>query len=245
MGSAGLWHRIWYSQQFELDGTSCGCLRSLCYRSYLVYASLDIPNYVEVYELVLVAFGLVRKRFLPPRDDPIEFRRKIIESLWARTNITLSSCAIILFILLNVFTLMVLLRDNPPLTALTYVIVVKWSPWPWQLLSLILAPLSLAIVFLVDDAAGQYGTAARTNNQKLRELSIYKFKQIGRIIRVRLTIAIIFWFVVGGHTILFFNKLNCWFDVPANIVKWLKPVYGNEFLRSPCMAIRPVGGTKI
>jgi hypothetical protein len=177
--------------------------------------------------------------------DPQEFHRTTIGSLWAKASIALSIITILTFLWSNLVETGVVFKDNPLLIAVGYFLVVDWSLRPWQLFPIALAVLSVAIVFLVDDAAGQYHLAKTEGKDELVARSETKFRAIERITRLRLILFIVFTLLVGAHTLLYFNSTQCWLNVPSNIEGWAEWVYGKRMPRAHCSISSLIGSSSL
>lgn len=118
------------------------------------------------------------------------------------------------------------IQDNPLLTVLGYSLVVDWSLRSWQLFVAALAGLSLAIVFLVDDAFKDYEAAEERNDGAELARAKRKLSWVERLVRLRFIFTLVYMILVGGQTVLFFNSSACWVPVPANVQTWAEFFYG-------------------
>ena len=175
--------------------------------------------------------------------DPQEFHRTTMGSLWAKASIALSIITILTFLWSNLVETGAVFKDNPLLIAVGYFFVVDWSLRPWQLFPITLAVLGLAIVFLVDDAAGQYHLAKAERKDELVARSETKFRAIERLTRLRLVLFVVFTLLVGAHTLLYFNSTQCWLNVPSNIEGWAQWVYGKRMPRAHCSVSSLIGSS--
>jgi hypothetical protein len=166
--------------------------------------------------------------------DPDEFYRTTISSLWAKTSFTLAGATIIAFLWVNLVRSGALLESNPLLTVLGYFIIVDFSLPPWQILTVLVAGLSVLVVFMVDDAGGQYRNGKDNQNAALISRAEWKFSLIERLARFRLVSAITLWLLVGGQAFLYFNSTKCWFALPANVDQWARWAYGHKMPASLC-----------
>lgn len=170
--------------------------------------------------------------------DPDEFQRTTVGSLWAKTSIVLALITICGFIIANIIFTGAFLESNPLITVLGYAFIIDWSAvFPYQIITLVLAGLSVFIVYAVDDAAGQHRHAVSKNDKTLLSRSETKFRLLERIVRVRLILFILLNLSVACQTVFNVNSLKCWFDVPANIGIWVHWVYGDHFARTHCLKI--------
>jgi hypothetical protein len=96
------------------------------------------------------------------------------------------------------------------------------------------ALLSLGIVFWIDDAAGEYRNAEKNGDPAQLNSANRKLGWIG-LARLRLVLMLALWFLVGGQALLYFNSLNCWFSVPANVESWAKWAYGDKLPEKHCI----------
>jgi hypothetical protein len=168
--------------------------------------------------------------------NPEEFYRKVIKSLWARTSIALSLATVVAFLLSNFFFNGAIFRENPLLTVFGYFLVVDRNFYPWQLLTILVALLSIVIVFWIDDANGEYHLARKHADEKTITAVEKRFGRIERLIRLRFLFAIVVWLLVGSQAILYFNSQNCWFDVPASVTRWAAWAYGPKVPPRDCVA---------
>jgi hypothetical protein len=117
-------------------------------------------------------------------------------------------------------------KANPLSTVLGYFLIVDWSPRSWQLFVVALAALSITIVFLVDDANGDYREAVETNDRIELVRVERKFVWIEHLARLRFVFIVLFWILVGCQTGLYFNSGACWKRVPVNVQAWAEFIYG-------------------
>lgn len=165
--------------------------------------------------------------------DPEEFRRATIGSLWAKANIVVALTTLCVFVFGNI--LLTLPATNPLITVFGYIFVVDWSAiFPYQILVLLLAGLSIGLVFLVDDAVGQHRHAMSKEAENLLIRSSSKLRWIERLARIRLILFLLFNLCVAGQTLLYINSLKCWFSVPENITSWGAWIYGDRMPESLC-----------
>jgi hypothetical protein len=171
---------------------------------------------------------------------PEPFRTKMLGTLWAKTNIVLAIGTIVAFVTTNFIFSGSFLKSNPLLTIVGYFLVIDYSSLrPWQLLSIGLATLSLIIAFWIDDVAADFMYATRKADQGLLRSAERKLGWIERLGRFRLLLAILFWLIVGGQTLLYFNSVKCWFTVPANVESWAQWVYGDRLPQAHCGTEHP------
>ncbi len=157
---------------------------------------------------------------------PEKFHRKTFGTLWAMTNVALAVVTILSFIMVNFVLDGAIFKTNPLLTVFGYFLVVDWSQRSWQLFAFALALLSLALVFLVDDANRDYRDAVKTKDRVERVRVERNLVLIERLARLRFIFALAFWILVGGQTVLYFNGRACWMPEPANLQDWAEFVYG-------------------
>jgi hypothetical protein len=125
--------------------------------------------------------------------NPKLFQWKIIGSLWARASIMLSGASLLSFATVNLVLNGTIFKHNPLLTPLGYLLVVDWKPQLWQIGALASSALSLALVFLLNDASGEYRIARESNDRALLTAAEQKFGWLERLSRVRLLFVLLFW----------------------------------------------------
>jgi hypothetical protein len=157
---------------------------------------------------------------------PTKFHRKILGTLWAKTSIGLAFLTVLSFIVVNFIFSGAVFKANPLSTVLGYFLIVDWSPRSWQLFVVALAALSITIVFLVDDANGDYREAVETNDRIELVRVERKFVWIEHLARLRFVFIVLFWILVGCQTGLYFNSGACWKRVPVNVQAWAEFIYG-------------------
>ena len=160
--------------------------------------------------------------------NPAEFRRRTLSSLWAKATIAATLLTLVGFLITNFLLNAAVFDANPLLTVLGYFLLFDWSSPPWQLLLLATSVLSLSIVFLIDDTGGQYRVGVQTGDIALVARAKRKLGWIERLARLRLVLAVMFWLIVGSHTVLYFNSLKCWSRLPVNVQAWAEWVYGQR-----------------
>ena len=166
--------------------------------------------------------------------NPEEFRRTTFGSLWAKSNIAMSCGVLIAFVWFNIMNSADSAGHNPFITVFGYFFVIDWSFRPWPLLSVVLATISVILVFSVDDASGQYRIGAAEGDTLLVNRANRKFAYIEILARVRLLIFIALTLVVGVHAVLYLNSLECWFTLPNNTARWGQWVYGDRMPEMMC-----------
>jgi hypothetical protein len=170
--------------------------------------------------------------------DPTLFHTEIINNPQGWARIAFSAAVILSFLTSNLLSHSALLQHNPFLTAIDYLFVVDWSVLPTQLLAPFIALLSLAIVFWLDYEKRDYQHAILTNNGPLREHAERQFGWIERIVRLRSTLLLLYWLLFGGHLLLYFNSLHCWFAVPENVASNAQWLYGARMPHGNCLTLR-------
>jgi hypothetical protein len=166
--------------------------------------------------------------------QPLRFYRKVVGTLWAKASIATAILAIGSFLITNLIFSGVVFQKNELLTVFGFFILADWSIKPWQILTIALSVLSVGIVFWLDDVVGDYQEAEEHNNVLLLKASTKKLGWIERLMRLRLVLAMLFWFTVGAHTLLYFNSLKCWFFLPHNVENWAIWIYGDRMPPEKC-----------
>jgi len=166
--------------------------------------------------------------------DPDEFRRRVIGSLWAKTNLGLSIITIAIGLLIVAWKLLASDVKNPLLTTLGYLLVVDWNVRPWHALALMVAVLAILIVYLIDDAGGQYQVANKNGNEKMVAWARKKFALAEGIVRLRLLLVVALWCIIGAQALLYFNSRQCWFNVPPNVADKAQWIYGDRYAPAVC-----------
>jgi hypothetical protein len=168
--------------------------------------------------------------------NPELFRWDVMGSLWAKTSIALALVTIVAFLFSNLVLTGVVIQQNPLLTPLGYFLMVDWSWGSWQILLVLVAALSLLIVFLVNDVGGKYDIAIKHADNKLLATAERRFGIIERILRVRLVLTLTSWLLVAAQALLYFNSSQCWFDLPSNVGSWANWAYGRKMPHRHCSA---------
>jgi hypothetical protein len=166
--------------------------------------------------------------------EPALFHRQTIKSIWGIGSIVLSLTTILIFLITNFVFTGAVFRKNPLLIVLGYAFVVDWSMPPWQLSMVAAAFLSLAIVVLLNYVNIEYEYAQKEGRKDLLYRTQRKFVWIEVVARIRLILTAIFWLTVGGHTLLYFNSLKCWFAVPLVIDSHARTLYGDRMPQANC-----------
>lgn len=138
------------------------------------------------------------------------------------------------FVFVNFLITGAIFKQNPLLIPLGYFLVVDWTLRSWQVLILILAGLSLAIVFLVNNVGGKFDIATKLNDQRMLGSAERDFGLIERLVRARLVLSVILWLLIGMQAIFYFNSSRCWFSVPPSVDGWVDWLYGKSIPRSNC-----------
>jgi MFS family permease len=166
--------------------------------------------------------------------NPEEFRRKIMGSLWAKTNLGLAGVTILTFVMINFLGTGAIFRENPLLTVLGYFLVVDRPLFPWQVLTIVVATLTFILVFWLDDVYGEHKNAKSLNQTQLVGAAERKFGWIERISRLRFVLVITLWLLVGAQALLYFNSQNCWSEIPPNAERWAAWAYGPKLPPKSC-----------
>jgi len=170
--------------------------------------------------------------------NPTLFHWKIRRSLWAKTSIALSIATIVSFIIANLVLTGAVLHNNPLLTLFGYFLLVDWNLRPWQVLTVVIAALSIGIVYWVDDVGGDFSYARQQQDNELLTRAERRFGWIERLTRLRLVLVVVLWVMVGAQALLYFNSFGCWFNMPPNVQSWAQWVYGDRLPESRCSSGR-------
>lgn len=160
-------------------------------------------------------------------------------SLWARTSIAVSFGVVVGFLASNLLIDMVVLEKNPLLTPLGYLLLVERQPEPWQLCLLAGALLNLAVLYLVNDAAGLARIAAQTGAATLDAVAVRRFACSERMARIRTLCLLGYWAMVGGHLVLYVNSQQCWFVLGPDLSGAAMRLYGARMPELSCIATSP------
>jgi len=168
--------------------------------------------------------------------DPGLYHEQVVKSLWGRTGIAFSLLTIISFLFTNLIATGGILHPNPLLNTLGYVFLIDWSAPPWQLLSLASAVLSLFIILRLDYVFREYTYAVDHGQEETRSRTDRKFLVVEFAARVRFILFCAFWAIVGGHTFLYLNSLDCWVsEIPNAIEEAARKVYGKRMPEPNCV----------
>jgi len=167
--------------------------------------------------------------------DPGLYHERAVKSLWGVTGIVLSLLTVIAFIFTNLIATGGIFHPNPLLNAMGYVFLIDWSAPPWQLLSLASALLSLFIILRLDYVFREYRYAVDHGREEIRSKTDRKFFIVELATRVRFILFLAFWMIVGGHTFLYLNSLDCWLSkIPNSIEEVGRMVYGKRMPPLTC-----------
>ena len=83
------------------------------------------------------------------------------------------------------------------------------------------------------------GLATKKGNEELNARATFKFHCIKYLGRIRLVVFVLFWMIVAGHTVLYFDSLTCWFEIPTNTQQWAEWVYGERMPPNSCIQSIP------
>jgi hypothetical protein len=123
--------------------------------------------------------------------NPELFQWKMMGSLWAKTSIALSCASLLTFATANLVLDGTVFQHNPLLTPLGYLLLIDWTPKLWQVCAVLGSLVSLALVFLVNDASGEYRIAHSSGNDGLLNAVERKFGWIERLARLRLLVILL------------------------------------------------------
>jgi hypothetical protein len=167
--------------------------------------------------------------------NPDLFRFKVMERLWAKASIAIASLSLLTFAFAQLYTLA--FGKNGIIAPVEWLLLIDWKTlWSWQICALLGSVLSLAIVFLVDDASGEHRIAQATRNSKLVEAAKAKLAWIERLKRIQFLVWVVFWVLLGPHMLLYVNSTQCWFSLPSTLQEWAQSIYGDRYPRSKCSA---------
>jgi hypothetical protein len=163
--------------------------------------------------------------------NPDLFEWKITGSLWAKSSIILACGSITTFIVAHILFNGVLSSDNPLLTVFGYLLTINWSLGSWQILAITASVMTIVIVFLVNDVAGEYRIAEKNNDGLLRLRAANKLIITERLTRIRLIVVVLGWLLVGGQALLYFNSIQCWVTIPPRVERWSVAIYEDRVPR--------------
>jgi hypothetical protein len=162
------------------------------------------------------------------------YHRQALYSLRGRATIGLAILTVVGFIVINVVLSGAIFETNPLLTPLGFLFLLKQGVPPWQILSLLIATLSLWIVFWLNEAniVRQYGS--EQNLPDIVEQAERKFYWAERLGRLRFVLFVIFQLILAGQALLFFNGRQCWFDISDTVAVRAEWLYGARMPGSDC-----------
>lgn len=167
---------------------------------------------------------------------PKRLQETLVTSLHGRITIFLSLFTLASFIAFNVFPQIVETGGaNPLLHVAGYMFLVDWSQiWPWQWLSLIVAALSVTIIFWLDMARRRHRWANEDKALGKEGWGIrlawaeFEIKMIERLARLRTLCVIGFIALVGSQAFLYFNSQGCWVMPPPHVQAAAHYLYGDR-----------------
>ena len=77
------------------------------------------------------------------------------------------------------------------------------------------------------------GLATKKGNEELNARATFKFHCIKYLGRIRLVVFVLFWMIVAGLTVLYFDSLTCWFEIPTNTQQWRNGSMASVCLPTP------------
>jgi hypothetical protein len=169
--------------------------------------------------------------------NPALIRWNVMGSLWAKTSFGIAGGSLLAFAAGKGSKLLLedgMRQENPLLTPLGYLLLLDWKLGPWQVCALTGSVLSIVLVFFVNDVSGKYRIAQERHDAGLLRTAERNFGWIERLARLRLLFVILFWCLVGTHTILYVNSTRCWFLLPPTLHTWVQNIYGDRLPTEDC-----------
>jgi hypothetical protein len=160
--------------------------------------------------------------------DPEQFHLDVMCSLWARTTFVMSCISVVVFLVTNLALSGAIFEGNPLLTPLGYLLLLHWPVPPWQACAVIGSVLSVAVVFMLDKAMRKYELARKRQDSALQRNLERSLGWIERLARLRLMFLVVFWLLVGTHTVLYVNSQHCWLSLSPEWQDWARYIYGNR-----------------
>ncbi|HKZ03698.1 MAG TPA: SEC-C domain-containing protein [Pyrinomonadaceae bacterium] len=160
-------------------------------------------------------------------NNPEWFHDQVKTTIFAKITLFVSVFTIVAFLIQNAWDLVAggQFPDNPFVSVVGYFFLIEWSAPPWQLLGLLGAALSLAIVFWIDWAYKKRSAAERTGDAKLHAESDSDFGHIERLARVRTIVFVLYLALVGFQAALYFNHRGCWLVMPDKVAAWAEAIF--------------------
>jgi hypothetical protein len=160
---------------------------------------------------------------------------KVMGRLWAKASIAIATLSLLTFAFAQLYILA--FGKDGIIAPVEWLLLIDWKKlWSWQICGLLGSVLTLAIVFMVDDAGGEYRIAQTTSDSKLLGAAKAKCGWIERLIRIRFLVFLAFWGLLGAHMVLYVNSTQCWFSLPSTLQEWAQSIYGDLYPRSKCSA---------
>lgn len=169
--------------------------------------------------------------------DPDLLHWSIMGSLWAKTSIAMSIVSVVSFTFLNFVLSGVLIKNNPLLTIMGYFLLVDWGTFrSWQVMTVIIAALTITMVYLTNDACWQWHHGSARSDQTRIVLAERRFVWIEFIGRVRFLLFFVYLLLVGGQMMLYFNSVSCLAPIPQNVERWAEWIYAERLSQPRCSA---------
>ena len=150
-------------------------------------------------------------------------------SLWAKTSILVASASLLTIAGANLLFDGTLFKDNPLITPLGYLLLLDWTPRPWQICAVSASVLSILLVYWTNDISGQFRIAKTSGDAELLKRATVRFGWLERLSRLRLLFVLAFWLLVGTHALLYFNSTKCDLQLPDKAKEWAGNIYGTHF----------------
>ena len=161
---------------------------------------------------------------------PALYHRQAQHSLKGRATIALAIITIVGFVLTNLVLSGAIVERNPLLSPIGLLFLIKRTVAPWQILSVLLAGLSLWVILRLDGANIDHQYGRNNNLPDVIAAAERKFYWTERLGRLQLVLVILFQLIVAGQAVLYLNSRSsrsCWFRVPANVAAHAQWLYGN------------------
>ena len=160
------------------------------------------------------------------RPELFHWRRR--HSLRAKVTYFLAALSIASFLVTNIALAPDLLTGNPLLVVYGYFFLIDWTAlYPWQMLSLCMAVISLVILFRMDNLGGEYEYAKTHDSDYLKTVE-RKFVALEFVVRVRSIFWVLYIVIVGSHIALYLNYRQCLITPAPKVQLWATELYGNR-----------------
>jgi hypothetical protein len=148
-------------------------------------------------------------------------------SLKAKVTYVLAAFSIASFIVTNILLAPDTLSGNPLLVVYGYLFLADWNLYPWQILSLLMAVVSLAILFWIDDLGGEYNYT-KTHSPDQLAMVRRKFAMLEFVIRFRFVLWLLYMIIVGSQVLLYLNSKQCLVEPAPKLQQWATELYGKR-----------------